>query len=246
MDLRGLERSILPQTEEDLFKSLLKGKIQAQKMQKAITLQIEKARAFQVERSLSQFDGARAKSTSTSGSSSVFICIPTDHNLVVPPTVLKFAAQTAGTHTIPNPRSRSCCCGSELSTVHVLSCKQIRGVFVRHDLMRDVLKKICAMAGVVASIEVMVVEGRQKRMDLVLHFSNPVRRVWVDVSVFFFPAHCLMPNDANSFAFLVLPYGARFIFFAHLVPAIFILRPGSDRHNNNLTQKENISALRAY
>ena len=59
----------------------------------------------------------------------------------------------------------------------------MRGVFVRHDLLRDVLKKICAMAGVVANIEVMVVEGRQKRMDLVLYFSNPVRRVWVDVSV---------------------------------------------------------------
>ena len=34
-----------------------------------------------------------------------------------------------------------------------------------------------------AIIEVMVVEGRQRRMDLVLYFSNPVRRGWVDVSV---------------------------------------------------------------
>ena len=82
-----------------------------------------------------------------------------------------------------NPDSRSCVCDEALTTVHVLSCKKMRGVFVRHDLLRDVLKKICAMAGVVANIEVMVVEGRQKRMDLVLYFSNPVRRVWVDVSV---------------------------------------------------------------
>ena len=58
----------------------------------------------------------------------------------------------------------------------------MRGVFVRHDFVRDVMK-ICSQAGVVASIEVMVVEGRQRRMDLVLYFSNPVRRGWVDVSV---------------------------------------------------------------
>ena len=61
--------------------------------------------------------------------------------------------------------------------------------------MRDVLKKICAMAGVVASIEVMVVEGRQKRMDLVLHFSNPVRRVWVDVSVVNQQAEAYLDRD---------------------------------------------------
>ena len=103
---------------------------------------------------------------------------------MLPPSVLRFVAQyTAGTHAIPNPRNRSCVCDGKLSTVHVLSCKKMRGIFVRHDLLRDVLKKICALAGVVANVEVMVVEGRQKRMDLVLYFSNPVRRVWVDVSV---------------------------------------------------------------
>ena len=58
----------------------------------------------------------------------------------------------------------------------------MRGVFVRRDLLRDVIKKICSQAGVGASIEVMLV-GRQRRMDLVLYFSNPVRRGWVDVSV---------------------------------------------------------------
>ena len=45
------------------------------------------------------------------------------------------------------------------------------------------MKKICSQAGVVASIEVMVVEGRQRKMDLVLYFSDPARRGWVDVSV---------------------------------------------------------------
>ena len=78
-----------------------------------------------------------------------------------------------------NPMGRSCVCDEELSSVHVLS-KKTKGMFVRHDLLRDVLKKICSQAGVVASIEVMVVEGPQRRMDLVLYFSNPVRRGWVD------------------------------------------------------------------
>ncbi len=82
-----------------------------------------------------------------------------------------------------NPMGRSCVCDEELSTVHVLSCKKMRGVFVRHDFVRDVMKKICSQAGVVASIEVMVVEGRQRRMGLVLYFSNPIRTGWVDVSV---------------------------------------------------------------
>ena len=42
-----------------------------------------------------------------------------------------------------NPMDRSCVCDEELSTVHVLSCKKMRGLFVRHDVLRDVLKKIC-------------------------------------------------------------------------------------------------------
>ena len=34
-----------------------------------------------------------------------------------------------------NPMGRSCVCDEELSTVHVLSCKKMRGVFVRHDFV---------------------------------------------------------------------------------------------------------------
>ena len=184
-ELRGEDVDLLlPQTEEQLFEELSTGGIHTDKLQNALTLMVEKVKAKVLESQQSQFDGTRTESTSSSGSSSVFTCIPTDECLVLPPGVLRFVAQyTAGTHAIPNPRNRSCVCDGKLSTVHVLSCKKMRGIFVRHDLLRDVLKKICALAGVVANVEVMVVEGRQKRMDLVLYFSNPVRRVWVDVSV---------------------------------------------------------------
>ena len=98
---------------------------------------------------------------------------PADQCLVMPPRVLRFVAEyTAGTRQMANPMGRSCVCDEELSTVHVLSCKKMRGMCVRHDFLRDALK-ICSQAGVVASIEVMVVEGRKRRMDLVLYFSNP-------------------------------------------------------------------------
>ena len=106
---------------------------------------------------LNQLERARTMSASTSGSSSVFTCIPADQCLVMPPRVLRFVAQyRAGTHQMVNPMG---VCNEELSTVHVLSCKKMRGIFVRHDFSRDVLKKICSQAGVVASIEVIVVEG---------------------------------------------------------------------------------------
>ena len=51
---------------------------------------------------------------------------------------------------------------------------------MRHDVVVKVLLAMAARAGVVACSEVMVVEGSQKRMDLVLHF--PGERVWVDVT----------------------------------------------------------------
>ena len=182
--LSSVGDSLLPRSEGELHEALREGDLQAVKLQNAITQQAEEITAQVTGSKLNEFERARTMSTSTSGSSSVFTCIPSDQCLVMPPRVLRFVAQyTAGTHQMANPMGRSCVCDEELSTVHVLSCKKMRGVFVRHDFVRDVMKKICSQAGVVASIEVMVVEGRQRRMDLVLYFSNPVRREWVDVSV---------------------------------------------------------------
>ena len=200
--LEGLsvDDSLLPSSEGELLEALREGDLLAVKLQNAITQQVEKVTAEVAGSKLNQFERARTMSTSTSGSSSVFTCIPADQCLVMPPSVLRFAAQyTAGTHQMANPMGRSCVCDEKLSTVHVLSCKKMRGVFVRHDLLRDVLKKICSQAGVVASIEVMVVEGRQQRMDLVLYFSNPVRRWWVDVSVVNPQAASYVGKDAVAY-----------------------------------------------
>ena len=52
---------------------------------------------------------------------------------------------------------------------------------MRHDLIVAVLRRMCAKAGIPTTWEVMVIEGSQMRMDLVLHTS--AGRVWVDVSI---------------------------------------------------------------
>ena len=118
----------------ELHEALKEGDLQAVKLQNAITQQVEKITAQMTGSKLNQFERARTMSTSTIGSSSVFTCIPSDQCLVMPPRVLRFVAQyTAGTHQMATPMGRSCVCDEELSTVHVLSCKKMRGMFVRHD-----------------------------------------------------------------------------------------------------------------
>jgi hypothetical protein len=62
-----------------------------------------------------------------------------------------------------------------------LSCKKLRGRFVRHDVLVNVLAKMCSEAGLTVTTEVLVIEGKQMRMDLVIHL--PGGRVWIDVSV---------------------------------------------------------------
>ena len=44
----------------------------------------------------------------------------------------------------------------------------------------NLLASVCSRAGFTAT-EVMVIEGKQKRMDIVI--TLPTRRVWIDVSV---------------------------------------------------------------
>ena len=63
----------------------------------------------------------------------------------------------------------------------VLSCKKLRGRFVRHDVIVNLLASICRLLGLTATTEVMAVEGKQKRMDIVI--TLPTCRVWIDVSI---------------------------------------------------------------
>ena len=99
----------------------------------------------------------------------------------VPPDAMKFAAAyrlgIAGAPDIDH-----CPCGTGTPSItHILSCKYLRGRFVRHDVIVNVLVDMLRAVGVTASSEVMILEGSQKRMDIVV--TLPSGRVWLDVSV---------------------------------------------------------------
>ena len=96
--------SLLPRSEGELREALSEGDLQAVKLQNAITQQVEKITAQVAGSKLSQFERARTMSTSTSGSASVFTCIPANQCLVMPPRVLHFVVQyTAGTYQMAKP-----------------------------------------------------------------------------------------------------------------------------------------------
>ena len=56
------------------------------------------------------------------------------------------------------------------------------GRFTRHDLVVSVLLQMFLDAGFVARKEVMVIPGRQKRMDIVVYLPNGAQW-WIDVSI---------------------------------------------------------------
>jgi hypothetical protein len=178
--LHTLPESAVPPTFHQLISSLNNTSYKPRKLQHTITEQIEKIRFSETNQQLSDVDRARTTSTRTSGSTAAFTALPTTTNTSMPPEVVQFLTKyRAGTLKLPD---RACVCGHpEMSPEHVLSCKKMRGLFVRHDLIVAVLRKMCARAGIPTTWEVMVIEGKQMRMDLVLHFSTG--RKWIDVSI---------------------------------------------------------------
>ena len=174
------EDSILPQSIPILLSELANDKLSANKLQHALTEQTESIRAQISLKQMSASDRARTLSTSNSGSAAPFTCSPTSEATTLPPAAVSSAAQyRIGTLKMD---CRLCACGKSVTTPsHVLSCKKLRGRFVRHDCIVNVLMKACNRAGIAVTREVMVINGTQKRMDLVLHF--PTGRVWVDVSI---------------------------------------------------------------
>jgi len=174
------EDSILPQSIPILLSELANNKLSANKLQHALTEQTESIRAEISLKHMSASDRARTLSTSNSGSAAPFTCSPTSEATTLPPAAVSSAAQyRIGTLKMD---CRLCACGKAVTTPsHVLSCKKLRGRFVRHDCIVNVLMKACSRAGIAVTREVMVIDGTQKRMDLVLHFATG--RVWVDVSI---------------------------------------------------------------
>ena len=166
-----------PSSEQLLLEGF--GGFAAQKLQNLLTKMCEQTKYRAMEDGRTAEEAARARATKSYGSCAAMLAKPTSAGTTIPPSALRFAAQNRlGTAVFG---ASKCACGVAHPTVaHALSCKKLRGRFVRHDVIVNLLAKMCCEAGFTTTTEVMVVEGKQKRMDLVI--TLPTGRVWIDVS----------------------------------------------------------------
>ena len=128
-----------------------------------------------------QEETVRAREAKAPGAKAACLAQPRSRETTLPPDAAKFASTyrlgTATAHDLGH-----CPCGTGSPSInHILSCKNLRGRFVRHDVLVNVLVDMLRTIGVTASAEVMILEGSQKRMDIVITLATG--RVWVDVSV---------------------------------------------------------------
>ena len=123
---------------------------------------------------------ARDNSLSSRGASAVFASESLGEFSLPPAALSTICKIRTGTLTLPN---LVCCCGKTTTSLdHILSCKKLRGRFVRHDVIVGLLNSMLRDAGVVARTEVYVIGGSQKRMDIVIYQPSG-ERIWIDVSV---------------------------------------------------------------
>ena len=154
--------NLFPSTVTDLF-SLEALEDGVPKLQHALTVQYEDVVAARFSKSQPLSKRACTASHSTSGSKSVHTTYLDLSSRLPPAAAITTAKIRTGTLDLPN---RICRCGDvTLTTSHCLSCKKLRGRFVRHDLLVELLKCMLKEAGFIARSEVMVVEGTSKRMS---------------------------------------------------------------------------------
>ena len=168
----------IPQTLDALLADF--GEHNTHKLQNILTKAVEKTKDDEKEQGRTATQAARARAAKSYGAAAALLALPTSDSTTIPPEAMRFATQyRLGTATF---NARKCACGADSPSItHILSCKHLRGRFVRHDIIVQLLAKICIEAGFTVTTEVMVVEGRQKRMDLVIY--TPGGRVWIDVSI---------------------------------------------------------------
>ena len=151
------------------------------RLQNALTKAVEDVRECIHSTTRNQEEKVRASEAKSPGAKGACLAQPRTQGTTIPPDAMKFASTyrlgTAKAHDISQ-----CPCGTgSPSITHILSCKFLRGRFVRHDVLVNVLVDMLRAIGVTASTEVMILEGSQKRMDIVVTLATG--RVWVDVSV---------------------------------------------------------------
>jgi len=152
----------------------------AQSLQHALTAVLEEITSEAHIITQTPADRACTKSNKASGPISVQTTISPDKNHQLPPAA-QITTNQLRTNTLTLP-PRQCPCGkSQLSPSHCLSCKKLRGRFIRHDVIVCLLAKMFVEVGVVSRTEVRVVGGTSKRMDVVAYL--PCGVFWADVSV---------------------------------------------------------------
>ena len=177
-ELTNAEIEAFPPSEQTLLEGF--GKFFTRKLQNLLTKKCEQIKYSAMEDGRSEEEAARARATKSYGAGAALLAKPTSAGTTIPPGAIRFAAQNRlGTAEF---KASKCACGEAHPTItHVLSCKKLRGRFVRHDVIVNLLASITRRLGLTAITEVMVVEGKQKRMDIVI--TLPTRRVWIDVSI---------------------------------------------------------------
>jgi hypothetical protein len=151
------------------------------KYQNYMTKVIEEGKEWKQKGQRSLLETARARAAAGPGAKAVMLMQPTSQETTLPDTAMQFTTRYR-TGTLSTDEIKVCVCGKvSPCATHILSCKRLRGRFVRHDLQVNVLHDMLCEVGCTTSSEVMILEDSQKRMDLVVTMFTG--RLWVDVSV---------------------------------------------------------------
>ena len=176
---QNLEMPLFHTSPHALIDAMSVEHFSVRKLQHGLTLAVE-AKAAQVEvDGINNEEKARTLSHRERGSSLLFTTIPSSSGHVSVSAFKVAAKIRTGTLAIP---SRVCLCGQHNTTLaHIISCKRMRGKFVRHDVLVDLIRNMCLKAGLVARTEWHCVAGSQKRMDVVIFMAQ--KTIWIDASI---------------------------------------------------------------
>ena len=177
-EVRDCESSCLPHTMFECFR-MARGA--PARMQRALTRELEDHEERERGRVRTTEERARARAVKGWGAKGACLAQPKSPDTTLPSHAMEFAVKYR-LGTVVAPDVQFCMCGkSKPSVDHILSCRNLRGRFVRHDVISNVLASMLNEVGIATTSEVMVLEHSQKRMDVVAHL--PTGRVWLDTSI---------------------------------------------------------------
>jgi len=164
----------------DFLTRIATGDLEAGHLQALLTADAEDAWAKEAEGKGTDEDRARTNANTTRGSNSIFSFAPTSALIEMSDDAFSLAHTVrTGTHEMPE---LMCVCGNHTTTFdHVISCKKLQARFIRHDIIVMLVCNMFKNAGLSARTEIRVVNGTQKRMDVVVFDAS--KTYWIDVSI---------------------------------------------------------------